>query len=76
MFGFSITLSSRLPEMYHMATRSPSLITLPPTSMSASAVRAMWAKGVCQRIVSDTIEGMRPWSARNLSYWSRFRFSS
>ena len=36
----------------------------------------MWASGVCQRMVSDTIEGIRPGLARSLSYWSGFWFSA
>ena len=53
--GFSIASSSRLPDMYHMATLSPLRIVLPPSSVSSSAVRRMWITGVCQRMISGTM---------------------
>ncbi len=37
-----------------MITFSPFLIALPPTSVSSSAVRRMWATGLCQRMISGT----------------------
>ena len=36
---WSMTVSSRLPETYHMATLSPALMVLPPSSMSRVARR-------------------------------------
>ena len=36
----------------------------------------MWASGVCQRMVSDTMPGISAGSARSLSYWSGFWFSA
>ena len=40
--------------MYHIATFSPFRMLLPPSSVSLSAVRRMWATGVCQRMISGT----------------------
>ena len=53
--GFSMAVSSRLPDKYHMATLSPLRIVLPATSVSASAVRRMWITGDCQRMISGTM---------------------
>ncbi len=57
-----------------MTTLSPFLKVLPPNSMSSSAVRRMWASGVCQRMVSETIEGIRSGVSRSFLYWSGFLF--
>jgi len=70
--GSSITVSSRLPETYHMITLSPARICLPSKSMSLSAVRRMWASGVCQRMISGTMFGISERSAFSLSYWSGY----
>ena len=57
-----------------MATRSPALMALPPSWMSSVAVRDMCASGVCQRMVSDTIEVISEGSARSLAYSPGFLF--
>ena len=36
----------------------------------------MWASGVCQRIVSDTMEGISEGLSRSFLYWSGFWFSA
>ena len=74
--GFSITRSSRLPETYHITTRSPLRMVWPPSSVSTSAVRRIWAKGVCQRITSGTIVSISAGLSRSFWYWSGFSFKA
>ena len=71
-----MTLSSRLPEKYHITTLSPLRICLPPSSMWASAVRRMWARGVCQRTISDTMLSTSAGLARSLSHSAGLRCSA
>ena len=52
--GSSKTSSSRLAEMYQSTTLSPSWICLPPSSMSAVAVRRKYITGDAQRSISST----------------------
>ena len=51
-------------------------MVLPRNSMSAVAVRRMWASGVCQRMISGTMVVISEGSARSLSYWSGFSLSA
>ena len=39
-------------------------------------MRAMCASGVCQRMVSETIDGISAGLARSLAYWSGLLFSA
>ena len=50
--GSSKTSSSKLPEMYQVASLSFSRIVLPPSSTSQVAVRRKWCTGVAQRRIS------------------------
>ena len=68
--------SSRLPETYHITTRSPFLICLPPSSVSTSAVRRICASGVCQRITSGTMVSISAGLSRSFWYWSGCSFSA
>ena len=65
-----MAVSSRLPERYHITTLSPFLIGLPASSVSASAVRRMWASGVCQRMISGTALSISAGLARSLAICS------
>ncbi len=59
-----------------MTTLSPFLIGLPRSSVSASAVRRMWASGVCQRMISGTMLAISSGLARSFWYWSGILFSA
>src|SRR6267154_2766525 len=74
--GFSMLSSSRLPETYHITTRSPLRIFLSPISVSTSAVRRMCASGVCQRITSGTMESISAGSSRSFWYCSGNSFNA
>ena len=75
-FARAMTPSSLLPEMYHITTRSPSRMVLPPSSTSRVAVRAMWITGDCQRIISLTMFGMLPGFRLSFSYSCGCSFSA
>ncbi len=55
-----------------MITLSPLRIGLPSNSMSLSAVRRIWASGVCQRMISGTMDGISDRSAFSLAYCSGY----
>jgi hypothetical protein len=73
-FASAIAPSSRLPEMYHMATRSSARMVSPRSSTSPVAVRAMCAAGDCQRMISETMFGIADGARVSFSYGSGCSF--
>ena len=73
----SIYALNKFPAEYDKLRANPDLVTpmvsetirwqTPLAHMARVATRAMCASGVCQRMVSDTIEGIRPGLSR--SFW-------
>ncbi len=59
-----------------MITLSPLRMDFPSNSMSDSAVRRMWASGVCQRMISGTMFGIKDRSAFSLAYCAGYWLSA
>ena len=74
--GLSMAVSSWLPDRYHITTLSPSRMVLPPSCTSWVAMRRICINGVCQRMISDTMEPTRLGFSRSLLNSSGCSFSA